>query len=915
MLKKIMLILLFANCIVMMSSCGDSTSNPPDGDQDSVDGDYAEDGDKDDLVDGDTDGDVEEGESDCTCNTDDTCCDGCQPINDGGFCDDGNFCTQTDSCSEGVCMGEDPVVCAAGDQCHDAGICNPENGKCSNSPKQDGTECNDSDLCTQNDVCTAGVCAGQAVVCDPSDECHLAGECNPTDGTCSDPVAPDYTECIGDAGALGSGICFSGNCESLDQCLVRSYNQPANYPCNADEDCESRICIHIEKSGKGATGDFCSQRCGEYPYACPDGMYCNYMERTGEYTCFPESGTMPGDSSLPLYAPCNSNDDCESGTCSGNRAKYCTKECSTGDNTCGACGECKELKSATMECVPTGLQDFGGLCMEDTDCADEQSVCFMNKCSLDCSGKASICPDNTTCASVGGIYGDLCIENNLIGTKTAGDKCERNYQCESDLFCETNADAGLTTEIVIPDDNYFYVPMYAEAGQISRQIMVDARGTAAIIVDSEQTWQTGPYRISVTRIGEEPVSHMDIEPNSSERQSQWVELPFEIEGYCKTDDTDRYLFDVVAGDWLEVKVEMLTIDGVCKSRGDMGADCLSNRDCSDGLYCHTIINKCSQNCSGVEHCPGGSECISAIPISFCYDPALKGDVGDPCHFDGECQGEICMDGQCNMDCDDSRANCPTGYTCEVMEESPDVFRCLKDIETGMALGESCQYGVQCESGICFESICVSRCNNSTLTCPVGLECVAISDGGKISYCMAEVDYGRSFGAECSKSYHCASLYCFDGHCNELCTPSSSKAECTSGYVCKSIGETTACIDNGNIGEACFSDYECLDEVCLGGFCVKPCDTNSPDCPVGSTCTYTDDGDYCVADNHLDQPFGSVCGGHFGCEQGHSCIAGKCTTSCKMKTDDRGTYDDCPDKTSCIPMGPGYKSYCFVPPAE
>ena len=51
---------------------------------------------------------------------------------DGTPCNDGNACTQTDTCQAGTCTGANPVTCAAPDQCHDAGTCNPATGVCSN---------------------------------------------------------------------------------------------------------------------------------------------------------------------------------------------------------------------------------------------------------------------------------------------------------------------------------------------------------------------------------------------------------------------------------------------------------------------------------------------------------------------------------------------------------------------------------------------------------------------------------------------------------------------------------------------------------------------------------------------------------------------------------------------------------------
>jgi hypothetical protein len=102
----------------------------------------------------------------------------------GSACNDGNGCTTVDVCQAGVCVGTTPVVCAAADQCHTAGTCNPSTGVCSNPAKQDGATCDDGDGCTFGDACHAGVCQpARTVECVAPDACHEAfcmgnGQCH-----------------------------------------------------------------------------------------------------------------------------------------------------------------------------------------------------------------------------------------------------------------------------------------------------------------------------------------------------------------------------------------------------------------------------------------------------------------------------------------------------------------------------------------------------------------------------------------------------------------------------------------------------------------------------------------------------------------------------------------------------------------
>ena len=98
-----------------------------------------------------------------------------------------------------MCTGSQPILCRAKDQCHEAGVCDPETGLCSNRSKPakpDGTACDDGNACTEADTCLAGVCTGtNPVECPPSDQCHEAGVCDPAIGLCSNPLKADGATC------------------------------------------------------------------------------------------------------------------------------------------------------------------------------------------------------------------------------------------------------------------------------------------------------------------------------------------------------------------------------------------------------------------------------------------------------------------------------------------------------------------------------------------------------------------------------------------------------------------------------------------------------------------------------------------------------------------------------------------------
>jgi MYXO-CTERM domain-containing protein len=165
---------------------------------------------------------------------------------DGSPCDDGNPCSQTDTCQAGICVGGNPVICAAKDSCHTAGLCNPATGMCSEPTKADGTACDDGDACTQIDSCQAGICAGSApVTCSAKDACHEVGACDPLSGMCNDPFKPEGTSCDDQNECTESDGCSMGACAGKPK---------ANgTPCSAGT-CENGTCTPSGAGGGGTGG-------------------------------------------------------------------------------------------------------------------------------------------------------------------------------------------------------------------------------------------------------------------------------------------------------------------------------------------------------------------------------------------------------------------------------------------------------------------------------------------------------------------------------------------------------------------------------------------------------------------------------------------------------------------------------------
>src|SRR5207253_552034 len=226
---------------------------------------------------------------------------------DGKPCDDGDACTQTDACEAGICVGANPVVCTAADQCHTAGACNPATGTCSNPAQLNGAPCDDGDACTQNDTGEAGACVGaNPVVCTAADQCHTAGVCNPASGICSNPPKPNGAPCNDEIGRAPSstseaGACVGANpvvCTAADQCHTAGVCNPASGICSNPAKASGAPC---NVGGACTQTDTCEAGAcvGANPVVCTAADQCHTAG-----VCNPASGICSNPPKLN-GAPCN----------------------------------------------------------------------------------------------------------------------------------------------------------------------------------------------------------------------------------------------------------------------------------------------------------------------------------------------------------------------------------------------------------------------------------------------------------------------------------------------------------------------------------------------------------------------------------------------------------------------------------
>jgi len=207
----------------------------------------------------------------------------------GTLCDDGDACTQSDSCQGQACVGAEPVVCTASDDCHVAGVCDPATGLCSDPDAPDGTDCDDGDACTEFTTCAAGTCLGSALPCDDANPC--------TDDTCDPVLGCQYTD------VTNGTACDDGSvCTLVDQCFGGFCAGTQPLDCSPTTGCETATacdpvagCVFTPApagtacdDGSACTsGDTCEDdgRCVGAPLACGAPDVCQL-----EGTCNPGTG-------------------------------------------------------------------------------------------------------------------------------------------------------------------------------------------------------------------------------------------------------------------------------------------------------------------------------------------------------------------------------------------------------------------------------------------------------------------------------------------------------------------------------------------------------------------------------------------------------------------------------------------------
>jgi hypothetical protein len=315
---------------------------------------------------------------------------------DGSACDDGNACTQTDTCHSGSCVGGNPKVCAAIDQCHVPGVCDTATGVCPNPAKADGSACDDGNACTQTDLCQSGSCVGgNAKVCAALDQCHIAGVCDATTGACSNPVKANGSSCDDGNACTQSDSCQNGSCvgsnaklcTALDQCHVAGACNPATGVCSNPAKADGTLC----EDGNACTKtDNCqSGSCvGNNPVVCTALDQCHVVGTCNTATGVCSNPNRTDGSPCSDGNACTKTDTCVAGNCVGGNPVTCS--------ALDACHQAGACDPATGQCSNPAIS------------CDDQNPCTTDGCDPTAC-KPDHCEAKDICAHVL-TYGPACTE-------------------------------------------------------------------------------------------------------------------------------------------------------------------------------------------------------------------------------------------------------------------------------------------------------------------------------------------------------------------------------------------------------------------------------------------------------------------------------------------------------------------------
>uniref|UniRef100_UPI00358F765B transmembrane cell adhesion receptor mua-3-like isoform X8 n=1 Tax=Myxine glutinosa TaxID=7769 RepID=UPI00358F765B len=362
---------------------------------------------------------------------------------DGLICSDNNECSTPTTCHpNATCLntaGSYICTCSSGytgdgHNCTDLDECSSNNGGCSHTclntagsfecscpPGQQfvpgsSTTCEASgpcggESCDSNADCQAGSCvchvgwSGNGITCADNNECSSPTTCHPN-ATCLNTVGSYICTCS--SGYAGDGhTCRDNNeCSSPTAChpSATCFNTAGSYLCTCSSGYtgDGHNCTDLDEcsSNNGGCSHTCLNTAGGFECSCPPGQ----QFVPGSSTTCEASGICGGEL-------CNSNADCQAGSCvchvgwSGNGITCAdNNECSS-PTTCHQNATCLNTAGSYICTCSSGYTGDGHTCTASGSCGGEScnsnAYCISGTCvcRVGWTGDGLICSDNNECST------------------------------------------------------------------------------------------------------------------------------------------------------------------------------------------------------------------------------------------------------------------------------------------------------------------------------------------------------------------------------------------------------------------------------------------------------------------------------------------------------------------------------------
>ncbi|MES1178300.1 MAG: hypothetical protein ABUL62_28520, partial [Myxococcales bacterium] len=787
------------------------------------------------------------------------------PVANGAACSDASACTQTDTCQAGVCVGGNPVICTAQDQCHNVGVCAPATGQCSNPSKADGTSCSDGSACTKSDSCQAGSCVGaNPVTCTAQDQCHSAGSCDPTSGSCSNPVKADGSACTDGNACTQSDTCQAGACTGanpvlcavLDQCHSAGTCDPASGACSTPALPDGVAC----SDGNACTqADVCQAgSCvGTSPVVCNALDQCHVAGSCNQATGVCSNPTKFDGSACNDGSACTQVDTCQLGSCIGASPVVCAAldQCHLAGTCNGATGAC----SNPVKANGTACSD-GNACTQIDTCqtgscigTDPVTCVALDQCHV-----AGACDASSgTCSNPAKADGVACNDANVC---TSGDVCTAG-SCSAGSQVATDDGNPCTADACSPTGGVSHTPVSAGTAcddsdlcnghETCNAIGFCSAGPAIVVDDGnpctadscvDGAAQHNPVAAG-TSCADSNVCNGEEACNATGSCSAGTQLEVDDGNPCTTDTCDP-------------------TTGVKHSAAPNGSTCDDATVCNGHELCQTgacvagtspIID--DQNPCTVDACDaiGGVTHVAVAAGTSCAD-------SNPCNGEEQC---------------DPTGTCKPGIPATIDDQNP----CTADSctpATGIkhvpvAIGTSCADSNLCNGNEKCDAagVCAS---GTPLPVDDSNPCTADSCDPALGVQHAQVSNGTS----CADTNACNGVeVCQAGACTAGTAPpiddgnpcTADSCDPSSGVAHVPVAAGTSCSDGNacNGDETCSATGQCTTGPILTADDGNPCTEDACDPTLGLTHFPVAAGLSCSDDN--------ACNGDERCDAMGACIPG------------------------------------------